>query len=412
MKYIFCSAVYDTNKYQEYKVKTKSDLSLSDPNLINGFIHGIEDNIDDHITLVNCTPIPNYPDYPQIFFRREIWEHTIGAYDYNCEFVNLPVLKQMTRCIAVYNCLKSIIKAQNEDFVIITYDIHIDICKAIFEIKNEYSKRVSTILILPDIPEMMMKNGLKSGGKFYKSYVKTQMSYIQNFDMYILLTKYMKKYILSNNVHYTIVEGIYDDRQFMPWRESEHNIILYTGLLKAKYGLVDLINSVRLLNARSNDDQYELWFCGGGELKDYIVKLSTHEPFIRYLGYVDNEEIKKLQSLAKVLINPRRNEEEYTKYSFPSKTLTYLASGKPVIAYKLDGIPDEYDDYINYIVTEGDAVENLAREIVRICSLPSEVRRIMGEEAQWFIREKKNPKIQCSKIVDMIKIFKSDKSKS
>ena len=38
-------------------------------------------------------------------------------------------------------------------------------------------------------------------------------------------------------------------------------------------------------------------------------------------------------------VNPRQNNEEFTKYSFPSKTMEYLASGVPVVAYKLDGIP-------------------------------------------------------------------------
>jgi len=49
---------------------------------------------------------------------------------------------------------------------------------------------------------------------------------------------------------------------------------------------------------------------------------------------------------ADVLVNPRENNEEYTKYSFPSKNIEYLASGNPVVAYMLDGMGDCYREYI------------------------------------------------------------------
>lgn len=43
---------------------------------------------------------------------------------------------------------------------------------------------------------------------------------------------------------------------------------------------------------------------------------------------------------ADVLVNPRQNDDEYTKYSFPSKNIEYLMTGNAVMAYMLDGIPE------------------------------------------------------------------------
>ena len=53
-----------------------------------------------------------------------------------------------------------------------------------------------------------------------------------------------------------------------------------------------------------------------------------------------------MQQQATLLVNPRKGHEEYTKYSFPSKTMEYMASGTPTIMYKLPGLPIEYEEYL------------------------------------------------------------------
>ena len=52
------------------------------------------------------------------------------------------------------------------------------------------------------------------------------------------------------------------------------------------------------------------------------------------------------------------------QYSFPSKTMEYLASGTPSIAYKLEGIPSEYYPFI--IFPESNDVESLHNSILKV----------------------------------------------
>ena len=113
-------------------------------------------------------------------------------------------------------------------------------------------------------------------------------------------------------------------------------------------------------------------------------------------------EILKLQRQATVLINPRQNEGEYTKYSFPSKTIEYLASGTPLVAYKLDGIPDEYDEYLYYV--ENNSVEALKSKLVEVCEQTDEERREFGERASKFVLENKNPQKQAERIIKFINV--------
>ena len=121
---------------------------------------------------------------------------------------------------------------------------------------------------------------------------------------------------------------------------------------------------------------------------------------IVFKGQLPHSEIIDLQKNATVLINPRKNTEEFTKYSFPSKNLEYLASGTPVVAYKLDGIPTEYSEHIQYVLD--DSVEALKNAIEHICELPFEERCEIGVNARNFVLNQKNAKMQTKKIIDAL----------
>ena len=86
-------------------------------------------------------------------------------------------------------------------------------------------------------------------------------------------------------------------------------------------------------------------------------------PNIRYFGFVSQEEALSLQGRAATLINPRSPEGLYTRYSFPSKTLEYLRSGRPTLCYALEGIPEEYGQYLIYIQQSGaDGIRQAVQE--------------------------------------------------
>ena len=106
------------------------------------------------------------------------------------------------------------------------------------------------------------------------------------------------------------------------------------------------------------------------------------------------------QQKSTILINPRTNNEEYTKYSFPSKNLEYLLSGRPTVAYMLDGMPEEYKNY--FIIPEDDSADSLAKTISNILIMSDEEQEIIGKKARDFVLNNKNYIIQSKKIIDLI----------
>ena len=75
-------------------------------------------------------------------------------------------------------------------------------------------------------------------------------------------------------------------------------------------------------------------------------------------------------------------------------------SRNTVVAYKLDGIPDEYDEYINYV--PDNSPEALAKVIQSIAELPEEERSLLGIRARDFVLKEKNYIAQTKKILHFI----------
>lgn len=88
---------------------------------------------------------------------------------------------------------------------------------------------------------------------------------------------------------------------------------------------------------------YGLW---GRSRQEYVKEQAQLYGWIKYFGIVNNNEVKNLETQAKVLINPRDPLKPITFYTFPSKLLEYIASGTLTISTKLRGIPCEYFNYL------------------------------------------------------------------
>jgi glycosyltransferase involved in cell wall biosynthesis len=156
------------------------------------------------------------------------------------------------------------------------------------------------------------------------------------------------------------------------------------------------VNAFKLIQ----DKNYRLILCGIGDSESEIKAAIMEDNRICYLGQLSRSEVLQLQTQSTVVVNPRQNIEEFTKYSFPSKNLEYLSSGVPLVAYKLDGIPDEYDKYIFYV--EDNSIEALRNKLIVVCAMSEIDRNIYSKAVQLFVEEK-NEINQTNKIVELLK---------
>jgi glycosyltransferase involved in cell wall biosynthesis len=149
------------------------------------------------------------------------------------------------------------------------------------------------------------------------------------------------------------------------------------------------------------DNRVKLVLCGDGDAMNPISAIAEYDKRIIVKGKIPHSEVMQYLHSASILINPRKPEGEYTKYSFPSKTMELLASGVPTIMYKLPAIPEEY---FNYSIALNDTSDTtLLNAIENLLSMPLEDRVSMGNKARQFIINNKNPKIQVNKILKLLK---------
>lgn len=403
MKYIFCSSVYNMEDYDSLTRRSKVSLSLADHNLNYNIIIGLDETTGYPVKLVNNVQIPSYPKFPKILFRKQSWSHTRGAADINCGFINLPVLKHISRAVTTFSGLyREIRSAGKEPVCVMTYDMRVGICIAIRLAKLVFP-HIHTCAVLPDIPNavILASNGgnITMAGKIRAG---IKMAFIKQFDSYVVLTEYMKSVSGVGEKPCVVVEGIYNSHQPpLADKTTDQKVIFYSGQLNPAYGMENLLEAFQQIYEQ--DKNYELWICGGGGLVERITQLAKACPGVKYYGYVGADKVRALQAEASVLVNPRQNTEEFTKYSFPSKTMEYLASGRPVVGYKLDGIPDEYDEYIQYV--PDNSVETLRDKLIEVCEMDDEVRSELGKRSREFILQEKNPKRQCEKIDRLIQFM-------
>ena len=245
--------------------------------------------------------------------------------------------------------------------------------------------------IVTDLPDML------GGSSFSK---KLANFVIRHCTHYVLLTEAMNDYLNKAGKPYVILEGHADitmaDRVPSMDRKSKPRICFYAGGVSRQYGLANLVEGFR--KADLPDAQLHIY--GPGDYVKELQQIAVEDERVFYGGMLLNSQIVEKEQEATLLVNPRPTGEEYVKYSFPSKTMEYMASGTPVLTTVLPGMPKEYHPYVYLLEDEtSDGIAKMLKEV--LCHSDEELFR-KGNEARAFVLERKNNVIQARKILEML----------
>ena len=144
-----------------------------------------------------------------------------------------------------------------------------------------------------------------------------------------------------------------------------------------------------------------LWICGKGNAEGYLKQCCMKDDRIKYWGQLKHSDVIRLQHEVTVLVNPRMANGEYTKYSFPSKTIEYMASGTPCIMYNLPALPNEYKNHL-YLINSNNK-DALLKKMIEVIQLPKLELEKKGKLARIFIQNSKSSQVQVLKVINMLK---------
>lgn len=306
-------------------------------------------------------------------------------------FINVTVIKHLSRAISAFRGLYSSIGGRTSSTVIVCYSMHLPFLLACYVLKK-FKRELFVCVVIPDLPEFMAdRRGVKR--LFFNVIGRISYYFVGKFNFVVGLTKgIVDKF---EGMPSCVTEGMADELYIKSHIKSRsEKFILYTGTLDRRYGIRALIDS--FVEVGLSD--YKLVICGDGDDRQYVENVSAENSTVQYMGQLPRENIISLQKKALLLINPRCNEGEYVKYSFPSKTIEYMSSGTPLLMYRLSGVPEEYFNYC-YTIDED---ETLAEKIGVVLRRPIEELEATGHAAREFIINSKLPHTQVEKVLKEI----------
>lgn len=398
---LFLGRLFPREKEQEIKGKMKTGMQDAANALQWNIIDGFEENDFGTMKIVNYLPVDAYPNgYTDKFIEDFSFSHTdkYNEGDINIRCCNLFGIKRFINIFYFKKHIKKWAKQKTDkQKVLFSYTAN-SMFLSLARLAKKVNPDIQVACLIADIPEYSTVSVLTGFKKLYHDYeVRKTASLYGVVDKFILLTEHMAER-LGLKAPFIVMEGIATTTDIEACEDKDYGkYILYTGLLNKKFGLCNLVDAFSELN----DENVKLILCGTGDAEDYIAQKQKDDKRIITLGRVDRVKALQLQKGAAILVNPRQNNEDFTKFSFPSKNLEYLSSGTPTVAYKLDGIPDEYDDYIIY--PADDSVEALRDELVRLLDMSEDERRVLGETAKSFVCANKCKKSQAKRIIDFLR---------
>ncbi|MBO7214723.1 MAG: glycosyltransferase [Clostridia bacterium] len=380
MKVLYVSSMLDTATYKSLFVKDKKPMHAANKFntlLCEGFVqNGIK------VTSYSALPVNRENcDRKWIRVKKKVLNGYVQKYP---SFINFPILRHLKLFMAGF--LKGVFSTRK---TVVIYDALVVSLAygAVLGAKLTGKKRVA---IVTDFPEHL-DSYPRRNKVFHKLLAKS--------NGYILLTEQMNGVVNPKNKPYVIVEGLVDkamqDACHKPFNDNNKQV-LYAGTLLKKYGIKNLCESFK----KVCKDGEELHVYGDGDYVPELLDLVKENKNIVYHGNKPNIDVVIHELDSALLVNPRPNEGEYTKYSFPSKTLEYMVSGTPVLSAKLDGISNEYDEYLYYFDSSDD--NGLAVKLREILDKPVLELESFGKKAKDFAVNYKNNQAQAKKIVDFI----------
>lgn len=402
MKILFISGLYPLDCLEQLKKESNNSLQAASNAFQWSIVNGLFENRVDF----EVWSFPFLPSYPKKYKRLYTPKGDIRLKEFNLgkmiSYCSLAGVKLISIQKRLESSLSSWIKYSNlqqERIVILTYSMYSPFISAIRNIKKKYSN-VELISIVTDLGEDIAD--CYSNENFFKRHYyrferERVARNIESIDKFVLLTKQMEERLPIAKDKNVVVEGLIEIGEFNRKQSLENDkILLYTGSFEKYVGIQDLIKAFML----TKNPNYKLFLCGQGFLEGFINDMAQKDTRIKYLGKVDREIALRLQREATALINPRKPNGAITKYSFPSKTMEYMASGTPMIGYKLEGMPEEY--YENMYVVVDNSLETLSSVIDNVLSLSQEELNDKAYKAFNFIKNNKNSKNQVKKILDFI----------
>jgi len=387
MKILYAACLCSEDKYNRLFERSKFKPGQQVQKYHRLIVEGLAEN-NINVNTVTVLPVTRL-NCPKIFIKHEREKTNNVNYVY-LPLINLPIIKNIIAFIgsflyAFFSCIK------DKETVVICDVLNISVCAGTLSAAKILKRK--NVGIVTDVPIFLSEDDKKLS-------VRINNFIISKFNSYLFLTEEMNKLINIQNRPYVVIEGQVDINMKDTLNNLDNKYVkqvcIYAGGLQKIYGIEILTKAF----IKADIDNVELHLYGNGDYEEELKEICKVHSNIKYFGVMPNNHIVKEELKASLLINPRPTNEEYTKYSFPSKNMEYMVSGTPILTTKLPGMPEEYYQYI-YLI-EDETVDGLALALKFVLSKSKDELQEKGKVAKEFVLKEKNNVAQAERILKLV----------
>ena len=193
----------------------------------------------------------------------------------------------------------------------------------------------------------------------------------------------LREYGINPNTVKTVWNGV-DEKIFSlaPRTVGSERNVLYTGVLRARKGLFDLMKCAKLVNAIFPDVKFKI--CGTGPLLSKLKEQARSDGLqdqIIFLGRVNKQKLIQTYQNATIQVIPSIYE------GLPTVLLEAMSCGLPVVATNIGGIREVISSGENGILFSPGSPKEMADAIIKLLNDES-LRIKLGSNARETILEK------------------------
>ncbi len=199
-----------------------------------------------------------------------------------------------------------------------------------------FAKKVKGFKVVLEVGEIFSD---VDGGSQKKR--KKEIHVIRMADEYMYSTELLNKVCNPNNKPYIVVQGTYNLQKEFPKIFNDGKIhLVYAGILRKDKGVDVSIGVARYLS-----DNYVIHILGYGEQEDIdrvkkeIEEVnSENKAIVSYDGLLYGDEYTQFIQSCDVGLCTQSADVQYNTTAFPSKIISYLSNGLPVVAIGIESI--------------------------------------------------------------------------
>lgn len=249
-------------------------------------------------------------------------------------------------------------------------------------LKKRLDLSIFSITIDTPFTQSFSSSGIR--GRINKWKFEKGIRSLKHFDGLISFTEDAKKELQINIPFCKLAIGCEEDKIMnidqLPAARSEAPFkVVYAGTLIYYNGTKEILDAFANLPPK-----YELHIYGYGPLAGDVEKMAEKHENIVFHGRFSPEDTMDILSGYDLLLNPRIIDRSIENFTFPSKLIDYLLTGKSVLTSKFKTLPEAYNDFV-YTIDEMSA-EGIAKAVEGVFSDSAEARRAKSAMGLTYLK--------------------------